>query len=121
MPQKVLIIEDESNLRNLVASILQIEGFETSTAPNGLEGKEKAKSEIPNLILLDVLMPKSNGYQIATELSLDPKTRDIPIVLMTGTSQVVGGGIEISTPAKGKLHKPFGKDDLVGIVKKFIR
>ena len=121
MVKKILIIEDEANLRSLVSTILEMEGYQVSMAGNGAEGKTKAQIENPDLILLDVIMPQGNGYQIATELSLDAKTKKIPIVLMTGTAQMVGEGIGVSTPAVGKLSKPFGKDQLIQSVRKHIK
>ena len=121
MVKKVLIIEDEANLRSLVCTILEMEGYQVSVASNGAEGKTKAQIENPDLILLDVIMPQGNGYQIATELSLDVKTKKIPIVLMTGTAQMVGEGIGVTTPAVGKLSKPFGKDQLIQSVRKHIK
>lgn len=119
MSKKILIVEDEANLRSLVSTILEIDGYQVITASNGKDGKTLAKENQPDLILLDVIMPGGNGYQIATELSLDSKTKQIPVVLMTGTSQVVGEGITFKTPAVGKLAKPFGKEQLLKTVKKF--
>jgi CheY-like chemotaxis protein len=116
--QKILVIDDQPNLRLLVSKILEIEGYEVTTASNGDEGIAMAKSQKPDLILLDVMMPKKNGYQLAAELKLKDDTQQIPIVLMTGTSQMVGEGIQLSTPAIDKLAKPFGKDELVAIVRK---
>jgi len=116
--QKILVIDDQPNLRLLVSKILEIEGYEVKTAANGDEGIAMAKTEQPDLILLDVMMPKKNGYQSAAELNLQKETSQIPIVLMTGTTQMVGDGIQLTTSAIDKLAKPFGKDELVAIVKK---
>jgi CheY-like chemotaxis protein len=116
--QKILVIDDQPNLRLLVSKILEIEGYQVATAANGDEGIAMAKSEKPDLILMDVMMPKKNGYQLAAELKLKEATQQIPIVLMTGTSQMVGEGIQLTTPAIDKLAKPFGREELVAIVKK---
>jgi DNA-binding response OmpR family regulator len=116
--QKILVIDDQPNLRLLVSKILEIEGYEVKTAANGDEGIAMAKADKPDLILLDVMMPKKNGYQSAAELNLQKETSQIPIVLMTGTTQMVGDGIQLTTSAIDKLAKPFGKDELVAIVKK---
>jgi len=119
--KKILIIDDQPNLRLLVSKILEIEGYEVTTAANGDEGINMAKAQKPDLILLDVMMPKKNGYQLAAELKLKDDTQQIPIVLMTGTSQMVGEGIQLSTPAIDKLTKPFGRDELIKIVKRNLK
>jgi twitching motility two-component system response regulator PilH len=120
-PSRILVIDDQPNLRLLVSKILEIEGYQVSTAANGDEGIALAKSEKPDLILMDVMMPKKNGYQLAAELKLKEATQQIPIVLMTGTSQMVGEGIQLTTPAIDKLAKPFGRDELIQIVKRNLK
>ena len=119
--QKILVIDDQPNLRLLVSKILEIEGYEVKTAANGDEGIAMAKADKPDLILLDVMMPKKNGYQSAAELNLQKETSQIPIVLMTGTTQMVGDGIQLTTSAIDKLAKPFGKDELINIVRRNLK
>jgi len=118
--KKILVVDDEPNLRLLVTKILEMEKYTVIAAADGEAGLKMAREENPDLILLDIIMPKKNGYQVATELNLDKKTKEIPVILMTGTSQMVGEGIQLETPAVAKLPKPFGKDELVNVVKKVL-
>jgi len=114
----ILIIDDESSLRLLMKRFLDIAGYNVLEAKDGKEGLALAKTKHPDLILLDIQMPNMNGYQVDQELAADPRLKDIPTVLVTGTSQCVGDGIKLEINAKYKLSKPFGKDDLINIVEK---
>ena len=115
--QKILIIDDESTLRLLMRKFLEKSGYVVTEAEDGEKGILQAKKDKPDLILLDVTMPKMNGYQVDQELGADPTLRKIPVILVTGTYQVVGDGIKLKTHAKYKLAKPFDRDQLINIVK----
>ncbi len=119
--KKILIIDDEKTLRLLMRKFLELEGFDVSEAADGAEGLNRAREIKPDLILLDVQMPKITGYQVDQELAADPALQKIPVVLVTGTSQVVGDGIKLATHAKGKLAKPFGKEQLINKVNQFLQ
>jgi len=114
----ILIIDDEPTLRMLMKSFLTREGHLVAEAASGQEGIDLAKKSLPDLILLDVLMPGKNGYQVSIELKNDGDTSQIPIILVTGTSQVTEGGLKMQVAADLKLQKPFGKDELLAIVSK---
>jgi DNA-binding response OmpR family regulator len=79
----VLIVDDDNGVRELLQVILQREGFKVETAEDGEEALKKARSRNPDLILLDLMLPKSNGMEIVRELQ-EEETRNIPIVIMTG-------------------------------------
>lgn len=83
MNKKILIVEDDIALRQTLAEFLDAEDFSVITASDGEEGVHAAKSGMPNLILLDIILPKKNGYDVIKELREDEKTRDIPIILLT--------------------------------------
>lgn len=118
--KKILIIDDEKTLRLLMRKFLELEGFAVTEAADGLEGLQQARKVNPDLILLDVQMPKITGYQVDQELAADPALQKIPVVLVTGTSQVIGNGIKLATHARGKLAKPFNKEQLINKVKQFL-
>lgn len=80
---KILIIEDEATLRKTMAEYLAAEKFEAIEAADGEIGIELAKKEIPDLILLDIILPKKNGYEVLDELKRDEETRKIPAILLT--------------------------------------
>lgn len=80
---KVLIIEDDPLMSRMYQKIFTFEGYDVDLAVNGEEGLEKVKTGKPNLVLLDIMMPKMNGLQLLEKLKLDPETKSIPIVMLT--------------------------------------
>ena len=80
---KILIIEDEATLRKTMAEYLSAEKFEAIEAADGEAGLLLAKKEIPDLILLDIILPKKNGYEVLEELKKDEQTKKIPVILLT--------------------------------------
>lgn len=84
--KKILIIDDEPGVRQLISDFLRPKGYEMLTAEDGMDGLQKAMRFIPNLILLDIMMPKMDGWQALTKLRLGEKTRNIPVVMLTGRS-----------------------------------
>ena len=110
---KVLIVDDVVSNVLLLKILLQKEGFQICTANNGVVCIELAKSEKPNLILLDVMMPEMNGYDTATVLKQNPETKDIPIIFLTAlnTPGDLVKGFQVG--ANDFLTKPFNKEELV--------
>lgn len=101
---KILIVEDDSSISEMYKIKFESEGFVVSLAPDGEEGLKKAKAEGPDLILLDVLMPKKDGTETLIELKKDPITKDIPVIFLTN----LGGRNEDLTAAR-----ELGAEDLV--------
>ncbi len=83
---RILLIEDDGFLAGIYASHLEREGFATLRAGNGQDGVEMARKEQPDLILLDVALPKKNGFEVLEELKQDAETQAIPIVMLTNLS-----------------------------------
>lgn len=83
MTKKILIAEDERDIRDLIKYSLQLVGFEVILTTNGVEAVELAQSEQPDLIIMDVRMPKMTGYQALEALKSNPRTAHIPIVFLT--------------------------------------
>jgi len=81
--KKILIIEDEATLQKALAEFLISEGFEVSSALDGVNGLNMVKSELPDLVLLDIILPKKDGYEVLDEVKKDEKTKDIPVILLT--------------------------------------
>jgi len=84
MAKKILIIDDEKDMRVYLDTFLRKAGFETETAENGEEGLRKARASIPDLITLDLLMPKQSGVRAYRELRSAPETRGVPVIILTG-------------------------------------
>lgn len=83
---KVLIVEDDIFLSKMYAKKFQIAGFEVEVAHDGVEGLDKAKSFVPDLILMDILMPRQNGLETLDKLKADPATKSIPVIMATNLS-----------------------------------
>ena len=109
----ILIIDDEQDLLDLLRPRLETAGYEISTALDGQEGLNKAREEKPDLILLDVMMPKMDGYQVCRFLKFDEEYKHIPIVLLTARGQKQDKETGKKVGADGYLTKPFEKDVLL--------
>lgn len=81
--KKILIVEDESTLQRALSDFLNLEGFEVVNALDGESGISEAKKEKPDLILLDIILPKKDGYEVIDELKKEEETKNIPIILLT--------------------------------------
>lgn len=120
--QKILLIEDEILILRMYEKIFSFEGFEVVSAVDGIEGLEKAKTEHPNLILLDIMMPKMDGLKVLEELKAAPETKDIPIVLLTNLSSDIVIKEAFSKGAAGYLVKSeVVNEKIVEEVKQYIK
>jgi len=113
---KVLVVDDVATDSQLMASLLQEEGFSCVTASNGEEALALAKAEKPNLILLDIVMPKQDGYQTCRKLKKDPQTKDIPVIMVSSKNQDSDRFWAEKQGASGYITKPFTKDSLLKVV-----
>ena len=95
--KKILFIEDESALQKTFGDILKKEGYEMVSALDGEIGLKFAKTQKPDLILLDLILPRMNGFELLEKLKDDPETKDIPVVILTnvGRTEEVGRAIEL--------------------------
>ena len=95
--QKVLIIEDDGFLRELISKKLSSSGFDITEAINGEDGLKKAEEEKPALILLDLLLPVQDGFEVLAKLKGDPKTSSIPVIILSnlGQKEDVDKGMEM--------------------------
>lgn len=83
MKKKILIIEDEAALQKALVEFLTLEDFEVTSASDGERGWEMAKQNLPDLVLLDIILPKKDGYEVLDEIKADEKTKAIPVILLT--------------------------------------
>lgn len=81
--KKILVVDDETNIQKMLRTLLEINDYEVETASNGGEAIEKVKTIWPDLVLLDLVMPKIDGYKALETLKHDPQTKDIPVILFT--------------------------------------
>ena len=87
MGKKILIIDDEKDMRVYLTTLFQKAGYDTESAPNGEEGLTIAKTFVPDLITLDIMMPKKSGLKAYNELRTSPSTKAIPIIVLTGLTR----------------------------------
>ncbi|MDZ8136152.1 MAG: response regulator [Nostoc sp. DedQUE04] len=110
--KKILVVEDEPQVRENIASILGFEGFYRTTAENGLIGLQKAKEEMPDLIICDVMMPELNGYEFVQSLRQDPKMATIPVIFLTAKADRTDLRYGMELGADDYLTKPFTPSEL---------
>ena len=118
--KKILIVDDEQDIVESLKFVLEVSGFVCYTAFNGEDGLRLAKEIMPDLIILDVMMPKINGYKISRLLKFDKKYKDIPILMVTARSQEEDKLIGEETGANEYITKPFELDDILAKVKEYL-
>jgi CheY-like chemotaxis protein len=114
---KILIAEDERDIRDLVAFTLRFAGHEVFTASNGEEAVELAPKVNPDLILMDVRMPRMTGYEACKIMKADPDLKDIPVVFLSAKGQESEIQQGLASGAEEYLLKPFAPDQLTSRVK----
>jgi DNA-binding response OmpR family regulator len=120
MKKKILIIEDEKILRTLLTQTLSREGFEVKEAVDGEEGLEKAKTEKPDLILLDLILPTIDGYEVLERLKKDPFTESIPVMIISnlGQDEEIQRGLKLGA-VDFLIKAHFTLDEISEKIKKF--
>lgn len=114
---RILIVDDSPSQLMGMKRIIEKLGHEPLTAEDGAAGVELARRELPDLILMDVVMPNLNGFQATRQISKDPSTAHIPIVLVTTKDQETDKVWGMRQGAKGYITKPFNESSLVGVIK----
>jgi len=110
---RILIAEDERDIRDLIKFTLSFGGYEVVDATNGEEAVEAAKREIPDLILMDVRMPRKTGYEACAEIKADPRLKDIPVIFLSAKGQDAEIQAGMQAGATEYLLKPFAPDQLI--------
>ena len=114
---KILIADDERDIRDLVAFALRFAGYEVLTTSNGEEAVRAVLKDAPDLILLDVRMPRMTGYEACRQIKEQPGTQDIPIVFLSAKGQEAEVNAGLQLGAVEYIVKPFSPDDLLTRVK----
>jgi len=116
MPKKILVVDDDLQTVKLVGLVLDRRGYEIIAARDGEQALNKARAEDPDLVVLDVMMPKMSGYEVSRQLRSDPKTADLPILMFTAKSQVQDKVAGFEAGADDFLTKPIHPQELVSRV-----
>ncbi|MEJ2025754.1 MAG: response regulator [Deltaproteobacteria bacterium] len=117
----ILVVDDDPDLVETVAMMLESKGCEVGRAYDGVEGEESIKERRPDLVILDVMMPRKDGYVLCGELKAKDETRDIPVVLLTAVGEAVPTtkythADGMSTEADDYVSKPIDTEGLWGVV-----
>lgn len=119
--EKILVVDDEEDILDLLTFNLVREGYQVACAPSGEEAMREMESEIPDLILLDLMLPGIDGLEVARRLKADPGTRSVPIVMLTAKSEEADVVIGLELGADDYVTKPFSPRVLVARVKAVLR
>jgi two-component system alkaline phosphatase synthesis response regulator PhoP len=120
MEKKILIIEDDPATSRLVDYSLNHHGYQVITSSNGMEGLRKARTESPDLIILDVMLPGMDGFEICHRLKADPATAQIPILMFSAKAQEIDKDTGIKVGADDYLTKPSAPSEIVSRVAKLL-
>ena len=118
MPKKILAVDDERHIVRLVEVNLQRAGYEVVTAYDGREALEKVKAEKPDLVVLDVMMPYMDGFEVLKNLKADPETAEIPVIMLTAKAQDADVFRGWQSGVDCYLTKPFNPMELLTFVKR---
>jgi two-component system phosphate regulon response regulator PhoB len=121
MASKILIIDDEPDVADIVAMNLKAEGYKILIADNGESGLAKAKAEAPNLIVLDLMLPKMSGLEVCKALKREAATARIPIIMLTAKSDEVDRIVGLELGADDYVTKPFSPRELLLRVQSVLR
>jgi len=116
----ILIAEDERDIRDLIVFTLQIADFNVVEVPNGEEAVKKALEVKPDLILMDVRMPKMTGFEACKALKQQEKTKDIPVIFLSAKGQEAEISTGLDLGAEEYFLKPFAPDELISRVNKIL-
>jgi CheY-like chemotaxis protein len=142
MGKKILIVDDEADQRTFLSTVLEENRYASISAKDGVEGLELLRQEKPDLVLLDLMMPKKSGISMFQELRSDPNLSHIPVIVVTGVSEVTGvdfrnfmfkqplrdekkfvetTGLTKYTIPDGYIEKPIDPDELIKIIKDVLK
>jgi two-component system, OmpR family, alkaline phosphatase synthesis response regulator PhoP len=115
--EKILVVDDEPDIVETLSFRLEQEGYEVITAADGLEALDKARKESPDLLILDIMMPKLDGFQVSRMLKFDERYHDIPIIMLTAKTQEHDVDTGMTTGADEYIKKPFDAKELIDLIK----
>ena len=120
MSKKILIVDDEPNIVISLEFLMKREGFQVSVAGDGEAALEQVAAQKPDIVLLDVMMPKKNGYEVCQLIRANPEWQDMKIIMITAKGRDTEMAKGLAMGADAYMTKPFSTKDLVANVKKML-
>jgi two-component system, OmpR family, alkaline phosphatase synthesis response regulator PhoP len=120
MPEKILIVDDDENARAIVQMLLEDQGYDILIAADGKTAIQLVKEGKPDLVLLDVMMPGMNGYQVCEQIKKDPMTRHIPVIMITAKDMGEDVEMAISKEVDWYIAKPYDNKYLLSKIRSFL-
>ena len=111
--EKILIVDDEEHILELLKFNLENAGYKVTTSTNGIDALKKAKNDLPNLVLLDLMLPGLDGYDVCKEIRKDPNAQNIPIIMTTAKSEELDKILGLELGADDYITKPFSIRELL--------
>jgi two-component system response regulator VicR len=122
MANKIMVVDDEPDVVDLVKLVLKSDGFRVVTAYSGKEALDKIDREMPDLVLLDIMMPQMDGWEVYSRIRANPNTKDIPVAMLTAKSQSIDKMIGLHVvKVDDYITKPFGRSELLERVKRILK
>jgi two-component system, OmpR family, response regulator len=121
MPNRVVVVDDDKEIQEIVTFVLRRNGFEVAVADNGQQLQDVLATTTPDLIILDVMMPGLDGYQIFTSLRENAATQHVPVIIMTAHAENIYERISLDLGAAVHITKPFHPLDLVAKVQRLLQ
>ena len=118
--QKILVIDDEPNIVQYLAFVFNREGFDVATAGDGVQAMSMIRDSKPNLLILDIVMPNKNGYEVCQEIKSDPELQDIQVVMLSSISNEDSRRHAMSQGADDYINKPFSPMQVVTRIKELL-
>ncbi|HYF83259.1 MAG TPA: response regulator transcription factor [Clostridia bacterium] len=121
MNQRILVIEDETNIQELIKYNLEKNGYKVVVSDNGIDGLEEAIANVPDLILLDLMLPGMDGLEVCKRLRMDKRTKKVPIFMLTAKSEELDKILGLELGADDYITKPFSIKELIARIRAAMR
>lgn len=118
---EVLLVEDSQVQREMISDLLKKNGLKVTVACDGVEALESIQSSSPDLVVLDIVMPRMNGYEVCRRLKSDPKTKHVPVVMCSSKGEEFDRYWGMKQGADAYIAKPFQPVELIGTIKQLLR
>ena len=117
----VLLVEDSIPTRKMISELLTKQGFNVEVAADGIQALEVLPTLSPDLVILDIIMPKMNGYEVCRKIKSNPQTKDLPVIICSSKGEDFDRYWGIKQGADAYIAKPFKEKELIATIKQFLK